>query len=482
MLRKILAVISAAAICHIQATPLQYYETGLWGVTSTENQPHPDASATVATQQTLFMTKSSRLALDLRAKIDISQTDYHELNLGLGQRHTWDTNSHTMIGYYGFWDVTHIQDQVFMQQATLGVEWLNPTHHINANLYLPRASFTTDLVSTTSSTPIRAFGKNAFIVSDAEHGLVSIKAPPGWDINLEKRLSLAQDKNLSLQLGYQYFNKKDFIAFQGPKASIGIQDIQGKNQRSIETFASYDSFYGTTLGLTMKMRRTPNKFTHYSPQEKLYLQPIKRDIDVKITNLPAPSSADDFETMKAREVEMINTLFNLTILHTDNSHDLDDRKQLLKDGIIFQEESYIDGKRINLTKLYLRGVITEEYAYRTSKEQVQKNMTHRAIWEKNLTLDKPFLMVIEDSLMIRAELYERMAQFIHDKKYLDYEVIFPGHDLNNPNRPVSGAYIVQTQALPKLIRETKTWHDDLAIQLINPKHDILYHYTEQNWF
>ena len=109
-------------------------------------------------------------------------------------------------------------------------------------------------------------------------------------------------------------------------------------------------------------------------------------------------------------------------------------------------------------------------------------MTHRAIWQKNLSLDKPFLMVIEDSLMIKAELYERIAQFIHDKKYLDYEIIFPGRDLNNSNRPVSGAYIVQSNALPKLLEETKTWHDDLAIQLINPKHNILYHYTEQNWF
>lgn len=482
MLLKILPFVFAAATCHIQANALQYYESGLWGVISTENQPHPDASATLTTQQTLQLTKSSRLALDLRAKIDISQTDYHELNLGLGQRHIWHKNNHSMIGYYGFWDITHIQDQVFMQQATLGAEWLNPHYHINANLYLPRASFTTDLVSTSSSTPIRAFGKNAFIVSDDEHGLVSIKAPPGWDINLEKRLSLDHNKSLNLQLGYQYFNKKDFISFQGPKGSIALQDVQGRNQRSVEAFASYDSFYGTTLGLTAKIRRTPYKYNHYSLQEKLYLKPIKRDIDVKITNIPAPSSADDFEAMKAREVEMINTLFNLTILHTDNSHDLDDRKQLLKDGIEFHEEQYTENKKLNLTKLYLRGVLTEEYAYRTSKEQVQKNIIHRSIWEKNLTLDKPFLMVIEDNLMIRAELYERMAQFIHDKKYHNYEVIFPGHAPGQPSQPVNGAYIIQSYALPKLIKETETWHDDLNIQLMDPKHKILYHYTDQDWF
>ncbi len=482
MLAKVLFIILSAITYYAQANTLQYYETGLWGVTSTENQQHPDASATVATQQTLLMGERNRLALDLRAKIDISQTDYHELNLGLGQRHIWHENSHNMIGYYGFWDITHIQDQVFMQQATLGIEWLNPNHHINANLYLPRASFTTDLVSATPSTPIRAFGKNAFIVSDDEQGLVSIKAPPGWDINLEKRVPLSHDKTLSLQLGYQYYNKKDFIAFQGPKSSIGIQDVQGRNQRSIEAFASHDSFYGTTLGLTIKVRRTPDKFTHYSAREKLYLQPIKRDIDVKITKLPTPSSADDFETMKAREVEMINTLFNLTILHTDNTHDLDDRKQLLRDGIEFQEEGYIDGKQLNLTKLYLRGYLTEEYAYRTSKEQVQKNMTHRTIWQRNLSLDKPFLMIVEDNLMIKAELYERMAQFLHDKKYLDHEVIFPGHNPDHPSLPVSGAYIIQTHALPKLIEETKTWHDDLEKQLIDPKHRIDYTYTYIEWF
>ena len=465
-----------------QANPLHYFETGLWGVTSTKNQPHPNASVTIATQQTLRQNPKNRIALDIRGKIDISQTNYHEFNLGIGQRMQLQNKGEGLIGYYGFWDITHIQDQVFMQQATLGLEWLDLTHHINANLYLPRTSFTTDLISPNASTPIRAINKNAFIVSDEELGLVSIKAPPGWDLQVEKSYPMHTNTSLLLQLGYQSFHKKDFISFQGPKVGIGIQQITGRNLNTVETFASHDSFYGTTLGLSFKTSRSPIKISHYTSLEKLYLRPIKRDIDVKIANLPTPSNADDFEEMKAREIEMINTLFNITVLHTNNSHDLEDRKQLLKDGLQFQEEAMVDGKQVNITKLLHRQYLTEEYALRTNKESVQKNLSHREIWKKNLSQDKPFLMVIEDQLLIKAELYERLTQFLYEKNHLDHDIIFPGHNPQNPTQPVAGTYITQTTALPKLIRETRTWHDDLAIHLIDPKHNIVCRYTEQNWF
>ena len=98
-----------------QANPLHYFETGLWGVTSTKNQPHPNASVTIATQQTLWQNPQNRIALDIRGKIDISQTNYHEFNLGIGQRMLLQNKENNLIGYYGFWDITHIQDQVFIK-------------------------------------------------------------------------------------------------------------------------------------------------------------------------------------------------------------------------------------------------------------------------------------------------------------------------------------------------------------------------------
>ena len=126
--------------CHAE------YSATLYHIQNNLNNHTPNKSAVLTSIKPIPSASEQAWFSDIRVKLDLSETsNQHEINLGLSTRKETTFLGTGEFGYYAFWDISHIKNQVYAQQTTLGLEWLNQQSHLAANLYVPQASFTTQI-------------------------------------------------------------------------------------------------------------------------------------------------------------------------------------------------------------------------------------------------------------------------------------------------------------------------------------------------
>ena len=132
----------------------------LHGLHASNNNIHPKKIAVFEKTQALSLSQNSYWFLDTRLKLDLdNESNYHEINLGLAKRHP--LHDKELVGLYGFHDLTHTENQVYLSQLTLGIEKISSDWYLNINHYIPTHSYTTQwkFIDNTSTA---VFNKNKF--------------------------------------------------------------------------------------------------------------------------------------------------------------------------------------------------------------------------------------------------------------------------------------------------------------------------------
>ena len=104
----------------------------LHGLHASNNSIHPKKMAVLEKTQALSLNQNSYWFLDTRLKLDLdNESNYHEVNLGLAKRHP--LHNKELVGLYGFYDLTHTENQVYLSQLTLGIEKISSDWYLNIN-------------------------------------------------------------------------------------------------------------------------------------------------------------------------------------------------------------------------------------------------------------------------------------------------------------------------------------------------------------
>ena len=219
-------------------------------VRSNKQNFYPDSSLLFdVLYPTSLQNHDSIWFLDGRFKLDLTGvTTHHELNLGLVYRQPWTGCDLDILGAYAYVDFLHIQDGTYVQQLTLGSEYITRNIHTNLNLYFAGDTFHVDFVDKHSSSTIRSFGQH-FFITDAGGDIATIKPLSGFDAMLEYALPLTKDMDIFLQGGYKSFQKSDFLTIQGPKWSVGVLGDSNRNQLRLELYTAQDAFHGRSYGM-----------------------------------------------------------------------------------------------------------------------------------------------------------------------------------------------------------------------------------------
>ena len=414
------------------------YSLTYYGVQSESAQYHPDSSVVLGALQPIdfFDFKNGALFYDSRVKVDLSKaTTHNEINLGLGYRGQLGSNRPKLFGLYGFWDVTHVQDYAFVQQATIGAEFLAPSVRATANAYFAQKDFTLDYVADVSSSAIRSFD-NHYFITDQTGDIATVKSLSGMDATCEFSVYHGAEQNLLLQLGYKYFNRDDFITMQGPKVSILGESSMGKQSRRWELFWSHDDFHGASIGLTLSVRYYPERLSHYSSLDLLYSQPVIRDIDVQLSYLQATQGrVGQVDTKQSRSLsvdnvdrEIIEGLFDFYVINLDKDTKRLEafQEQFAKMGLKFNRISAVNGRYLNMQTLLADGKIAGKYARQIRPGEVGICYSQMRVWEGARNNAKPYMVVFEDDVRLPEGFVDNMAALSTYIKGYSFDVLFLG--------------------------------------------------------
>ena len=238
---------------------------------------HPNKSLVMQKNTPITTDEENVWFSDMRMKLDISNTTNHnEVNLGIAHRKSLPHQENT-IGTYAFWDISHIKDQVFAQQTTLGIEWLNLNTHIATNVYLPLSSFATDL-QYWDSLPQEKDWRHT-----QQNGLLrSINTLAGADINLSKSVVLNPAQKIGVDVQYGYFTSTKHTE-QGPTIGLVLTNKSSRQETNYELFGSYNSYHKTSLGVRTETQWLNNLTPKRTGSSSNIYPLIKRDIDIRTT-------------------------------------------------------------------------------------------------------------------------------------------------------------------------------------------------------
>lgn len=414
------------------------YSFTYYGVQSDVGQYHPDSSMVLGSFQSIdaLKPKNGTFFYDSRVKIDVSKaTTHNEINLGLGYRGPVGSNAQKLFGMYGFWDVVHVQDYAFAQQATLGVEYLSPLFRFSTNAYLTQKDFVVDYVSDLSSTAIRSFDKHYFITNQTGE-IATIKPLSGMDATCELPVYQYANQNFILQLGYKYFNRDNFITMQGPKLALSGESSIGKQTRRWELFWAHDDFHGSSAGITLLFRHYPERVSHYTPLELLYAQPVIRDIDIQLSYLsakkgePGKTSKKQSSLLLVEDVskEIIQGLFDFYVINLDKDVDRLKafREQFARMGLEFDRVDAVNGRYLNMQTLVADGKIAGKYAKKILPGEAGVCYSQMKVWESNRKNPKPYIVVFEDDVRLPDDFATKMANLSGIIDNTDFDVLFLG--------------------------------------------------------
>ncbi len=233
---------------------------------------------------------SSYSFIDTRLKLDLQKdSNYHELNLGLARRQAFNNQHNRYYGVYGFWDISHTKNQVYLTQTTLGTEVISPHWYWNINGYLPLETYTTaysflDNINTSTT----VFNKNLFL-REQQGYLLTTKALRGFDSNLARTWNINTETQLNTTLHYQFFTDNNNIFLQGPGTNIGLVKKRKSHSESVQLSYQYNHYHGHTVGLHTEMQWQKPLASRRLHNNDIILTPIKRDINVLFSEANTPN-------------------------------------------------------------------------------------------------------------------------------------------------------------------------------------------------
>ena len=158
--------------------PFSSSHVSIHGMQSENHNIHPNFLALFQATHSIPSSGSSYSFVDTRLKLDLQKdSNYHELNLGLARRQAFNHQHNHYYGVYGFWDISHTKNQVYLTQTTLGTEVISPHWYWNINGYVPLGTYTTaysflDNINTSTT----VFNKNLFLsISKSTSTLLRLK-------------------------------------------------------------------------------------------------------------------------------------------------------------------------------------------------------------------------------------------------------------------------------------------------------------------
>lgn len=443
----------------VQATATNYFESGFYSVVSDKKTYHPNHSFSLATRHDLKNSLGGYTFLDLRGKIDLSEnSSLHEINFGLAWRaNIAKSNRPIVIGNYSFIDVTHIENNIYLKQRTYGLEYIDPYQSFRMNIYQPEQTYITHYKN--STLPFHINQGDKIITTTKKDGIVTIQAPKGIDsslhVNLDQWIPCT-----SLQFGYQYFYAKDYETLKGPEIGIEFNINQQKKINVFRIFGRYDHIYGKTIGMRIQMRNITKPLHKLDTLEKQYMQPIIRDIDIKLNFLPGPRQDTSFEEMKKHEIDMINALLNIQLLKTEtdvNKHHENNDHIMLQDGIEFTSQDSVENFRSQLNKMKMKNLMDPIYYKKASEKELRRHIQHRHAWSIARKSEKPITIFIENEIEIKKDFYEYATRLIYEISNIKSDIIFTPLKNIEKNRNTNMVEIIENP-----INAYVTYTDKLA--------------------
>ncbi|MEC8064210.1 MAG: hypothetical protein VX112_05130 [Pseudomonadota bacterium] len=461
----------------VQTTATSYFETGFYSVVSEKKSYYPNQSFTLTTRHDFKNSLGLYTFSDLRGKIDLSENStLHEVNFGLAWRTNIGKNNRPIvIGNYSFIDITHIENNIYLKQHTYGLEYIDPYQSFRMNIYQPDKTYITHYKS--STLPFHINQGNKIITNTKKDGIVSIQAPKGIDsslhVNLDQWIPCT-----NLQFGYQYFYAKDYETLKGPEIAIEFNINQQNKINVFRIFGKYDHIYGKTLGMRFQIRNLAKRSHKLHTLEKLYIQPIIRDIDIKLNFLPGPRQDTSFEEMKKHEIDMINALLNIQLLKTEtdvnNKHE-NNAYIMLQDGIEFTSQDSVENFRSQLNKMKMKNLIDPIYYKKASEKELRRHIQHRHAWSLAQKSEKPITIIIEDEIEIKKDFYEYATRLIYEINNIKSDIIFTSLNTMEKNQNTNiveiienpiNAYVTYTNKLARVKGNLVFINKDLYEQIL----------------
>lgn len=404
-----------------------------YGITANKDSFNPDASSTLALFVPLYMQDHQVWFVDARLKLDLSRnTSHHESNLGIVGRQVLPFKNLLIAGGYAFWDLSHVQDNTYVNQLTLGVELLTREYHANLNTYWAQQAFTTGYVSAPSSS-IRSFDKHYFITNQTGT-LATIKPLSGMDAMVEANMMHTPFGSLSLQGGYKFFSQTGFLTMQGPKVGLVFKHNAAKYSRRWELFTAYDGFHGNSWGTTFTNRWyvTPTKrLTIFS---KLMTTAVVRDVDIALAYLPLKSVRSEVALSslsheeKKVNAEIVEGLFDFFVVNLDRDRDRLQRfsAMMADHGLAFNRKPAVDGYTLDKSDLEKSGMVSSRAARVLHRGEIAVALSQKSVWEDNKQNPKPYIVVFEDDVRLPVDFSAKMMQLATLINNHEFDVLFLG--------------------------------------------------------
>ncbi len=495
--------------------------SSFYGVTTNKAPFHPETSFTASVFSPLMAQADQVLFADGRLKFDLSKsTDHHEMNLGLVHRKAFAESSMSVVGLYAFWDVSHVQDQTFVNQLTMGAEYITSLIHTNVNFYFTQPNFTINYVAEPSSS-LRSFNKHYFITNQTGQ-IATIKPLSGADAMLRLGNYPFSRGFISVEMAYKFFMQNDFITLQGPKAGLMYTFFSYAKEFTAEMYTAYDSFHGNSFGLTLSTRALSKPWAQLKPMARILSRPVVRDVDIQMAYLALtqPDAKNNkgvarvtFQREKTNQ-EIIAGLFDFYVINLDRDQKRLTRfSDMMKDhNIEFHRKKAIDGYDLNITKLQKDGVVTPRAASVLHRGEIAVALSQKSVWKDNTRNKKPFIAVFEDDVRVPQDFSTKLTQLVEYIRDYDFDVLFlgrttwaqklcqnqfgwehhgcvnvpttakiPGPIIDAPFSWGAFAYVASTKSLPKLVSAYQVIDRPIDAQWWLPEYQLKMATTNPLW-
>ncbi len=409
------------------------HSIGFYGITASRSNFNPDASTILGLFTPFYTQENHAWFVDARLKLDLSRnTSHHESNLGIVGRQVLPFKNLVIAGGYAFWDLSHVQDNTYVNQLTVGAEVITRKYHANVNTYWAQQDFTTDYASAASSS-IRSFDKHYFITNQTGT-LATIKPLSGMDAMLEVDMMHTRLGSLALLGGYKYFNKTGFLTMEGPKVGVVFKQSAAKYSRRWELFTAYDGFHGNSWGTTFTNRWYTAPTKRLSLFSKLITTAVVRDVDIPLAYLPLQSVESEAvlpllsQEEKKVNAEIVEGLFDFFVVNLDRDRDRLQRfsAMMADHGFVFKRKPAIDGYTLDKEDLKKSALVSPRAARVLHRGEIAVALSQKSIWEDNKQNPKPYIVVFEDDVRLPADFSTKMMQLATMINNHEFDVLFLG--------------------------------------------------------